>query len=38
MKSYVEDIFGLKSELQNDNGKMDGVIKVLIDLEKAGKS
>jgi cysteinyl-tRNA synthetase len=38
MKVFVEDIFGLKSELQEDNGKLDGVLQVLIDLRKQARS
>ena len=38
MKFFVEDIFGLKSEVQSDNGKMDGVLKVLIELRKQARA
>jgi cysteinyl-tRNA synthetase len=38
MKLFVEDIFGLKSEQQGDNGKLDGVLKVLIELRKQSKA
>jgi len=38
MKVFVEDIFGLKSELQGDNSKLDGVMQVLIDLRKQAKA
>ena len=37
MKIFVEDIFGLQSELQGDNGKLDGVLQVLIELRKVAK-
>lgn len=37
MKTFVEDIFGLRSELQGDYTKMEGVLQVLIDLRKQAK-
>ncbi|MDB5247689.1 MAG: cysteine--tRNA ligase [Segetibacter sp.] len=37
MKVFVEDIFGLKSELQGDFNKLDGVLQVLIELRKQAK-
>jgi cysteinyl-tRNA synthetase len=38
MKIFVEDIFGLQSELQGDYGKLEGVLQVLIELRKQAKS
>jgi cysteinyl-tRNA synthetase len=38
MKVFVEDIFGLQSELQGDYGKLEGVLRVLIDLRKQAKT
>lgn len=38
MKTFVEDIFGLKSELAFDNEKLDGVLQVLIELRKQAKA
>ena len=38
MKIFVEDIFGLQTELQGDISKLDGVMQVLIELTKASKS
>ena len=38
MKVFVEDIFGLQSELQGDYSKLDGVLQVLIDLRKAARA
>jgi cysteinyl-tRNA synthetase len=38
MKLYVEDIFGLKSEVQGDNAQMEGVLQVLIELRKQAKA
>jgi cysteinyl-tRNA synthetase len=38
MKLFVEDIFGLKSELQGDYTKLEGVLQVLIELRKQAKS
>lgn len=37
MKIFVEDIFGLQSELQGDYSKLDGVLQVLIELRKQAK-
>jgi cysteinyl-tRNA synthetase len=37
LKVFVEDIFGLKSELQGDYSKLDGVLQVLINLRKQAK-
>ncbi len=37
MKAFVEEIFGLKSELQGDYSKLDGVLQVLIELRKQAK-
>ncbi|HSU51937.1 MAG TPA: cysteine--tRNA ligase [Segetibacter sp.] len=38
MKIFVEDIFGLQSELQGDFSKLEGVLQVLIDLRKQAKA
>ncbi len=38
MKLFIEDIFGLKSELQGDTSKLDGVLQVLINLRKQAKA
>ncbi len=38
MKIFVEDIFGLKSELQGDYTKLDGVLQVLIQLRKQARA
>jgi cysteinyl-tRNA synthetase len=38
LKAYVEDIFGLKNERAEDNGKLDGVLQLLIDIRKEAKS
>jgi cysteinyl-tRNA synthetase len=38
MKVFVEDIFGLKSELEGDYEKLDGVLQVLINLRKTAKA
>lgn len=34
---YLEEIFGLRNEKESDNGKLDGVIKLLIDIRKESK-
>jgi len=38
LKLYVEDIFGLKNERAENNGKLDGVLQLLIDIRKEAKS
>ncbi|WP_207492005.1 cysteine--tRNA ligase [Aridibaculum aurantiacum] len=38
LKVFVEDIFGLRSELEGDQSKLDGVIQVLIELRKQAKA
>jgi cysteinyl-tRNA synthetase len=38
MKAFVVDIFGLKSELQGDYSKLDGVLQVLIEVRKQAKA
>jgi len=35
---YIKDIFGLKDEYAIDNGKLNGVMQLLIDLRKAAKA
>jgi cysteinyl-tRNA synthetase len=37
MKVYVEDIFGLTGERTADDGKLDGVLQLLIDIRKDAK-
>ena len=38
LKLFVEDIFGLKTEQAEDNGKLDGVLQLLIDIRKEAKN
>ena len=38
MKVFVEDIFGLQSELHGDYSKLEGVLQVLIELRKQAKA
>ena len=38
LKAFVEDIFGLKNERTEDDGKLDGVLQLLIDIRKEAKS
>jgi cysteinyl-tRNA synthetase len=38
MKAFVVNIFGLKSELQGDYSKLDGVLQVLIEVRKQAKA
>ncbi|MES2003898.1 MAG: cysteine--tRNA ligase [Bacteroidota bacterium] len=37
LKTFVEDIFGLKNERPGDDGKLDGVLQLLIDIRKEAK-
>ncbi len=37
LKLFVEDIFGLKSEREGDDGKLEGVLQLLIDIRKEAK-
>ena len=37
-KNYLENVLGLKSEQQQDNGKLNGVLQLLIDMRKEAKS
>ncbi|MDP4263558.1 MAG: cysteine--tRNA ligase [Bacteroidota bacterium] len=37
-KSYLEDVFGLKSVNETDNNKLQGVMQLLIDIRKEAKS
>ncbi len=37
LKLYVEDIFGLTGERTADDGKLDGVLQLLIDIRKEAK-
>lgn len=36
-KSFIEDIFGLQSEVLGDNGKMDGVLALLADIRREAR-
>lgn len=38
LKTFIEDIFGLTNERNNDDGKLDGVLQLLIDIRKEAKS
>jgi cysteinyl-tRNA synthetase len=38
LKIYIEDIFGLKNERADNDGKLDGVLQLLIDIRKEAKS
>jgi cysteinyl-tRNA synthetase len=38
LKIYIEDIFGLKNEIAGDDGKLDGVLQVLITMRKEAKN
>ena len=38
MKVYIEDIFGLKDETTSDDGKLDGVLQILMTLRKEAKT
>jgi cysteinyl-tRNA synthetase len=38
MKLFLEDIFGLTSEQENNNGQMDGVLQLLISIRKEAKA
>jgi len=38
LKIFVEDIFGLENEQVEDNGKLNGVLQLLIDIRKEAKS
>ncbi|MDE3251769.1 MAG: cysteine--tRNA ligase [Bacteroidota bacterium] len=38
MKLYVEDIFGLQKERQGDDGKLEGILQLLIDIRKEAKA
>jgi cysteinyl-tRNA synthetase len=37
-KSYLEDVFGLKPVNETDNGKLQGVMQLLIDIRKEAKN
>ena len=37
-KDYLETVLGLKSETQNDNGKLTGVLQLLVDIRKDAKT
>lgn len=36
-KTYLEDIFGLKNEVQREDGKLNGVLELLIEIRKEAK-
>lgn len=36
-KAYLEDIFGLKNEVQSEDGKLSGVLQLLIEIRKDAK-
>jgi cysteinyl-tRNA synthetase len=38
MKQYLEDIFGLETERSGDNDKLDGVLKLIIEIRKEARS
>ena len=38
LKIFVEDIFGLKKEQAEDNGKLDGIVQLLIDIRKEARN
>ncbi len=38
MKTYLEDIFGLRSEEAGDNHKLEGVLKLIIEIRKDARS
>jgi cysteinyl-tRNA synthetase len=38
MKQYLEDIFGLTSERVSDDGKLDGVLQLIIDIRREARS
>ncbi len=38
LKAYVEDIFGLQSERSADDGKLEGVLQLLMDIRKEAKT
>lgn len=38
MKTYIEDIFGLRSEEAGDHNKLEGVLKLIIDIRKNARS
>ncbi len=37
-KNYLENILGLKSEIQQDDGKLNGVLQLLIDMRREAKT
>jgi len=38
LKQFVEEVFGLKNERESDDGKLNGVLQLLIDIRKEAKS
>jgi cysteinyl-tRNA synthetase len=36
-KAYLEDVFGLKNEVQSEDGKLNGVLELLIEIRKESK-
>ena len=37
-KNYLENILGLKSEMQQDDGKLNGVLQLLVNMRKEAKT
>jgi cysteinyl-tRNA synthetase len=37
-KNYLEHVLGLKSEMQQDDGKLNGVLQLLVDMRKDAKA
>jgi cysteinyl-tRNA synthetase len=38
LKAYLEDVFGLTGEKSSDNGQLDGVLQLLINIRKDAKN
>ncbi len=38
LKAFVEDVFGLKGERSGDDGKLEGILQLLIEIRKEAKS
>jgi cysteinyl-tRNA synthetase len=38
MKAYLEDVFGLRSETESQDGKLDGVLQLLVDIRGEARS
>ena len=37
-RNYLENVLGLKTEMQQDDGKLDGVLQLLVDIRKEAKA